>query len=109
MEEIGKISWGSGSSGSVASAVFFDNLSDQPLERMACTPLRKMASITVRVIPLGSDTTILPKPTYTSFFLDLRALSMNLIKSSGGCHFLDPTSASSRNQYPMIRSVRVRT
>ena len=86
--------------------MFFDSLSDQPLERMAWTPLRRMASMTVRVILFGSDTTILPKPMYMIFFLDLRALSIKLIKSAEGCHFLDPTSASSRNQYPRIRSVK---
>ena len=62
MEAIGYIEDGKGSSISLASVVLTVNLSDHPFERIARTPLLTTASITQRVIALGSETTMLPKP-----------------------------------------------
>jgi len=103
MDDIAYICLGKDSSGSDVSPVLTCNRSDHPLDKIAYTPLRTIASMTHCVIALGSDTTMLPKPIYTNFFPKLCAVSINSTRSSGGVHFLALTSASSRNQYPMQR------
>lgn len=96
---MGKISLGSGTSGSATSpALFTCSLSDQPFDKIAYTPLLRIASTTHFVMDFGSETTMDPKPIYTIFLFSARAVSMNLSNSGGGVHFLALTSASSKNQ-----------